>query len=507
MYEFVDTIETSVGQSLPSEALNFNGQYFENEIPGYRTLYVSGREMIETEITDLDTEISDGSRYRRKRYLPRTIVVGYQLIADSCAAFRSAYNKLNALLDVEQAKMIFLDEPDKYYIGTKVNAGDVPAGRNAITAEIEFYCADPFKYSVEEKVISPSADNGKTFIVEYDGTYPAYPVLQATIQSDLGFVSYLNERAKIIQIGDVEEMDKALKDKSERLLEVNFSAFKESEWTKNNTTVVDAKSAWNQDGYMGIGTGTGRRAVEPMSYGSGAGWHGPGISRAIPADSNGHSGARNFTFEFRNYIDGYNIDLGDAEFVLTAKDSNGKRCNLAGIAFWKTQYGLKGQVGVYSLGKLKKSIEVSFYNNTSLKYANHSITKFDSTLTFQVCGQKIEITDPAIKDMEAVEVGICLAQWSNNKSFLNTVDWIRFTSHSVAKWVDVPNKMAAGDVLLADCKTAGITLNGISHPEFGALGNEWEDFCLKPGVNQIQCQQSDWGKIPEYKLRYREVFL
>ena len=121
MYKFVDTTERQEEQILPSEALNFNGVYFENVIPGYRTLYVSGREMIETEITDLDTEIMDGSRYRRKRYKPRTITVGYQLIAKSNAEFRNAYNKLNLLLDVAEAKLIFLDEPDKYYVGTKVN--------------------------------------------------------------------------------------------------------------------------------------------------------------------------------------------------------------------------------------------------------------------------------------------------------------------------------------------------------------------------------------------------
>lgn len=183
MYKFVDTTERQEEQILPSEALNFNGVYFENVIPGYRTLYVSGREMIETEITDLDTEIMDGSRYRRKRYKPRTITVGYQLIAKSNAEFRNAYNKLNSLLDVAEAKLIFLDEPDKYYVGTKVNAGDVPHGRNAVTAEIEFYCSDPFKYSVEEYEVAPTADDGTTFVVDYKGTYKAHPTFEAVMEN------------------------------------------------------------------------------------------------------------------------------------------------------------------------------------------------------------------------------------------------------------------------------------------------------------------------------------
>ena len=115
-----------------STFLNYTMEKPWNVIPGYRTLYVSGREILGTEITDLETGVSDGTKYRRKRYQPRTIVVGYQLIAEDNSAFRSAYNKLNALLDEEQATLIFADEPDKYYIGTKQGTGEVPAGKNSI---------------------------------------------------------------------------------------------------------------------------------------------------------------------------------------------------------------------------------------------------------------------------------------------------------------------------------------------------------------------------------------
>lgn len=507
MYDFIDVTENQKAQILPSEALNFNGTYFEEEIPGYRTLYVSGREMAETEISDLESATRNGSRYQRRRYRPRTIVVGYQLSAKTNEEFRSAYNKLNELLDVEQARLIFRDEPDKFYVGTKIGAGEVPYGRNAITSQLEFYCADPFKYSVKEYEEVPEADDGTTFAIRYNGTQPAYPILETTAQSELGYVAFLNDRAKILQIGNVDEVDEELKEYSERLIEVSFANYKEAEWSKNNATVVDAMSPWNQSGSMGIGSSTGRKALEATNYSSGGAWHGPGISRAIPEDSNGHTGAKNFTFEFRNFINGNSTAMGDAEFVITAKDASGRRYNLAGIAFWKTQAGLNGQIGVYSLGKLKKMISASFNNNSKLRYANHSITKFGSTLTFDVCGQKIQVTDAAIKDLEATEIGICLAQWGNTGRLTSAVDWVRFTTHGVTKWVDVPNKMTNGDVVIADCNTAEITVNGISHPELGALGNDWEEFCLRPGTNQIQCQYSEWGEKPAYKLRYREVYI
>ena len=46
MYNFIDVNEVSEGVVLPSEALQINGEFIENLIPGYRTLNVSGREAL-----------------------------------------------------------------------------------------------------------------------------------------------------------------------------------------------------------------------------------------------------------------------------------------------------------------------------------------------------------------------------------------------------------------------------------------------------------------------------
>lgn len=209
MYEFVDTTESQgVNRTLPSEALNFNGKYLEDEISGYQTLYVSGREMLSAEISDIEIGTSNGSRYQRKRYLPRIITVGYQLIAENNAEFRKAYNKLSALLDVEQAKMIFADEPDKYFIGTKRDGGEVPHGRNAITSELEFYCADPFKYSVKEYEVSPNADDETTFVINYEGTYKTFPTFEVNMdQGENGFIGFVDAEKHILQFGNIEEAD------------------------------------------------------------------------------------------------------------------------------------------------------------------------------------------------------------------------------------------------------------------------------------------------------------
>ena len=38
MYDFIDITESQTGNGLPSEAINVNGEYIEEHLPGYRTL-------------------------------------------------------------------------------------------------------------------------------------------------------------------------------------------------------------------------------------------------------------------------------------------------------------------------------------------------------------------------------------------------------------------------------------------------------------------------------------
>ena len=92
MYKFLDVNESSEGIFLPSEALKINGQYIEELIPGYRTLKVSGRESLATELTLYQTGTRDGSRMKSRRFPARIIKVVYQITAKSNEAFRAAYN-------------------------------------------------------------------------------------------------------------------------------------------------------------------------------------------------------------------------------------------------------------------------------------------------------------------------------------------------------------------------------------------------------------------------------
>jgi predicted phage tail component-like protein len=184
MYKFIDTTEVSGGASLPSEAMRINGEYIENVIEGYRTLSVSGREALSPDVYSVTTGFRDGSRLQTKRYPERIITVQYQLIAKDSAAFREAYNKLGRILDVENAELIFNDEDDKFFIGTPCIIGSVDPGKNAVVGEFEILCTDPFKYSVTEHEAQPWSGDNSSILIDYQGTYKAFPILEADFYSE-----------------------------------------------------------------------------------------------------------------------------------------------------------------------------------------------------------------------------------------------------------------------------------------------------------------------------------
>ena len=223
MYEFTDTTEQATDTNLGAESLKINGKYIEDLIPGYLTLYTSGRELLECEIATQVIGNKDGADYRGKRYPARTITVGYQLCTSSEKEFREAYNKLNRVLNVEQAQLIFADELDKYFVGTKVGNTAVSTGTNCVTGEIDFYCADPFKYSLEEKVfttIKNTTTGALETTVVNDGVLPAAISYEIIHNHENGYIGIVSEYGAL-QYGNPGEVDQEIRNKSETLLNLS----------------------------------------------------------------------------------------------------------------------------------------------------------------------------------------------------------------------------------------------------------------------------------------------
>lgn len=556
MYEFIDTNEQQQGTPLPEEALQINGQYIENLIEGYRTLNVQGREALSAEVSTEPAGLRAGSAYISRKYPERVITVRYQLICSTAEAFREAYNTLASILDVEESKLIFADETDKYFIGIPGALEDVEPGRNAVVSTIQFVCPDPFKYSVEEYDAEVLQDG--TLYCDYGGTFPAHPVLSAqflqeadldedgeegviTGNGDCGYVAFFDEDEHILQFGDPDEVDGVELPAAQTLLAASMCA--RNAWTSavaakypTNSSAAVVQTGFVKSGTVGMvpfRTTTDANSgyfTAATSYGSGSAWHGPCISAAIPADRSGNTGADNFVLEMALKCCIAASSDGEKQiggFLCYISDASGNK--LAGVRVFKNAAGTKGKIWFQVNGetKDKADIDLSYYNkyfgnNRSASYktvnrkkvlvpavTSNKVIKFTKTgdqLTISAGGiiKKYTVTMAAATritySFQAYGTKPVLAynglyNWKLNKLYCET-------------WKDNPNKFTANDFLEADCSDGAVLLNGDPAPGLGALGNDWEGFMLQPGENRIGWSCSDWCvSPPAVGMKYREVYL
>lgn len=686
MYNFVDVNEASEEKILPSEALQINGKFIEHLIDGYRTLQVSGREAMSAEILAYETGVADGSKTSGKRYPSRYITVKYQLLAKTPEAFRTAYNQLASILNVEDAELIFNDEPDKFFIGTPEEINEPEGGTNNVVSEFTIFCADPFKYSVIEYEAEPDL-SGNGFLIDYNGTYKAFPTLEAefhnenesiaalTGDGDCGFVAFFNESEKIIQLGDPEEADTEGYAKSQTLVsqsfqkETAFNNIAQTNWASNvgvvssgqqsgnmavavsshlittapstsgtlltikskaaapyinykvaaqtsgrteksvnvkvtitaslekstnyfgngyglkgsirfnggdwhSVTIKSTSANWkgnsghtvtltvtvkdleattklledikfkvertdNAGGKSGILDETACKDLEistytapvpndwylmPETYGASTGWHGPTITRTIPADAAGDVGAANFTFSYSQKTaigtsSTATQELGVFQALILCGSGTSRKI-LAGANVFKSKAGKTAYLRFYVNGNTMQTLEIDlshankyFGNNVNGNVAvkNSTIIKTGAKIDFNIGGIKKTFIDNSIKDTKATQITFYIAQYGTKPPIsYNGLYWAKFVKNNCDTWEDIPNKFSANDVVTADCKSGEIFLNNRPAPSLGAMGNDWEDFYLTPGLNQIGFTYSDWvtaAYAPKFKIRYREVFI
>lgn len=252
------------------------------------------------------------------------------------------------------------------------------------------------------------------------------------------------------------------------------------------------------------------------NWGTGTQWHGPSITRTLSKDASGAAGAINWTMTWKQKMCISNKSSGQNErggFHMNCLADDGTV--VAGIRVVKSKAGKNAILFLHINGVsvLSSNIDLS-YNNKYFGAASDSvqtstITKVGNKFTFNIGGLVKTYTNDAMADKVVTKVTFMFEKWADGAPLaFNGLYTAKFVKNNCNTWQDIPNKFSSNDVVTADCESGEIRLNGVLSPELGALGNDWEDFVLLPGLNQIGFSYSDWvATVPEIKVKYREVFL
>lgn len=504
MYTFVDIDEYQTGRVLPAEAMSYNGTYIENEITGYRTLYTTGRELLVSELQTGEINGIDGARYLGRRRPVRTIKVGYQLIADSPSEFRNKFNKLNSLLRGEQVQIIFADEPDKYFIGTKTGNTEIEPGMNAVIGEIEITCVDPYKYSTTEREFIASA-NGTLSIVN-GGTEPCAVRYEIVNNADNGFIGIVSNQGAM-QFGSPEEVDGEQFQGNEKLSDI-------SNWPATRKTSSVMHPSYNYQGTIkkiNNVNGLNVTGLVINSFGTRVEgtWNGACQELTLPEDSTGAYGARNFyCWMCHWFMTGALGQTGEQGIAFLTSDNK----FICGVQIVKSDaVGNDAYIEYFVNGKIKKQIHfqptVFDSDNPFNGRGANDVLKEGRTVRFYWWGTYFSFTDPEIEDMECAKIQLTFDNYGTRESYVsvNAISEIKFEKMNVDGWKDIPNRYRTGDKVIIDGNESKVYVNDMYRPQDEVIGSRY--FKAEPGTNEVQVVVSDWcAAAPTVKAYIREVW-
>lgn len=517
MYKFVDTTEASQKAALPSEALKLNGEYIENLISGYRTLNVTGRELVETEIDEVQIGFCDGSIYQKKRDVSRQITVYYRMKAESPEEFRDKYNQLCGILDKEQSQLIFADEPDKYFIGTKSDVEEVQPGLLCVTGNFTFECADLYKYAVTEKTAINRGTNVIT--LENDGTKTVPVNVRAVMKSDNGYLG-LTLEDRFYQVGNPEEIDGEQFETTELLFDDHFT--KDRGWNLNQGITPPVTSVRDQVGAVRYVVETpgeginGEGYVTPSEYGTGNSWHGPALTKLVPADKNGEYPV--------NWYSCYRFDFNTDG---TAQSEKGKEAGHHSITFSDENDDIICSVvfedNHYSLERSDMAVYIG----------NKRIWDTRNTTKFYVRGPEGRPEGSAVVIVEKIgnQINVKFSYAGINKTFItsnpnaklkkityysaqyknyphirnNLLRAIQVRKHNVDNFNDIPNYFMNGDDIRIEGRNNQVLINGLVDWDRVDIGSK--PLLLPPGQHTLGIITSSFGQTPDVKVTWRERWI
>lgn len=498
---------TIARNDLPLDSVSINSNYIEDQVTGYLTLKAVGREILVKDIKEAERP-SDGSILLDTRYPARSITVDFIIKRDTLANMRASMDKLKAVLNVNDATVVFNGDSDFYYIGTPSLNEQIAEGWNAIVGSYTINCFDPFKYSVTE--YTKTAVGGQ-FSVTYNGTYKAYPTFvtqfasspdadgDETSTSECGFVGFVTQREDILQFGDPNDTDWA--DVTyPATVPVNKTFTSTSGWTLNGSQVLSGTQVGT------IGTNSTNKYMYPSGYGTNSTYHGPSLSKIITGET--PPLGKNFNFSWKQKFTATKKQFGGAEVLLWHNDS-GTRTLMGGVRLYKATKDTNTMVYMYvGSTSAKGSFKVA-----CSKIGSGAMKKIGNKITFTVGGKTYSYASDNITDLLVNEITFHFTR--NGSSTAIGSNWIyscQLQRLSFDNYEDVQNIFAPGDVLTVETQDAGVYLDDgsatVPATYLGALGNDWEGFYLVPGPNIIAVDYSDFTTdAPTFTMKYRERYL
>lgn len=396
------------------------------------------------------------------------------------------------LVTMEPVALEFDDEPGRIYYAVVQNTlSDYEKFVRQRRGIIEFLVLDGFGYGPEHEVTFPS----DVATLTNEGTAEADPIFELEVQEPVTFAMIQNQDDEYMMIGKPADVDSTIV--NDRSLIVNETGGTLDQWQ-------------TPSGFTGSFRGS-DNGIFVQSYGTGTGWHGPGLIREIsPLEDfeiefvvNARTNSADQTFRIStNFYDEYNNELGMLRLWDLSAHTNHKV--------------VEARVGPYVGPHINYPISSQNYNlmGQLVWYGIIKVVREGNLYTFYVAridqrGRHVDTLAQTFYDANNEFAGrlryvrIDIAKYAGTETATEvSIDRISVYRRTKVEEDQTPYIAYPGDIITFDHENADILINGESRMDLKQFGASF--FKLKKGENQLVVLPSNSFNV---KCSYRPTFL
>jgi predicted phage tail component-like protein len=424
--------------------------------------------------------------------------------------------KLAKILNVDEPKkLVFSDEPDKYYYA--VPTGDIEFDDKKIYADgkIIWNIPDGVAHAVDAKEFAAAinSDGIMEMTVTNEGTEPVPISFDVDINADNGYFAAVSEYG-VMQFGNIEEIDgEMIETPKSKLLVATNNLEDWDQWLKGSKNTENSSKICNMD--LGV-----RQDAFNTALGE--------IKGEMQTEGTASGGLRYVEFEpsknvylwFRYWFEtglmgqtgtsGINLVSDDGKLIcsliIEKADTSGNTARtILKVGGNKPKHY---QLFTFTPNHWLKNNPVTWENGGGAM----DIRKTGGTITIFWWGRYYSCYVPELEDVKASQVEYYAGQWNGRNVTNQLVSFmhlrrISVTQLNVEEWQDNPNRWTAGDHLFIDgeSKRKQIYVNGKASLRDEVVGTKY--FKVPPGETKIQLYYSDFSDpTPTVKGTIREAW-
>ena len=442
--------------------------------------------------------VTNGTTFMYNSFGEAEIKVKVTIIGNNPEDLQAKKQELAGLLYTEEpAKLIFSDTSMYYFMAIVDGQTEIDQTYNVGQGEITFIIPSGIMYANETKKYQASVSEGilKAEVVN-TGTVETPLSVRAEIKDDNGYFGIVGPKAAM-EFGAIEEVDGYV-DKMERAWYYKMLPADASKFTVNNGVLNWVTSGGGLPNKQQGGFSWTGETAKVNDFGTAQTdnrWYGPSLSLSIPAKP--ADGLRTGNWRYHSWL---NLKAGKDPKKIGRQEFNisggGKSIACFTII---DPYGSNYQTNLefWVLGKKMRTVVAG--GDFKEFYGCAEISKQDDEIIFKLSTETGKVytcrfSDDAILTAKPDKWTYWVSTYKKYKTCFMSINSVVFDWLGTQKFVDVPNRYMADDVLEYDADTGKYFVNDILTMNDIVQGSL--DIMIPPGKHNIEFYYSDFCEIP-----------